>query len=214
MSIAAIIRIHRAFAGKHRSSLAVLILSTSIAVTQAACGTTAARPRPTPTATPHRLAPGASARRTPSDHASQVMRIRIEKIGHRLAWTFAGEGLVSGRQSPVLIDATEAGMGAIRRALSNAGIPRSAYKLVSVAHSLNDLLALAKRLGANETRLARRGIHLVEWGLGSSDTVVAYISGYNARRAAVLRHDFGGPGWITVKPQMPGHAHLDLRPAS
>ncbi len=139
--------------------------------------------------------------------APTPLPIRIEKTAYTIAG-FAGDTLT--REHVMIVYVTPSAIQAMGAALSRAGIPRTAYRLVAVAHSLRALQALTRRLASQEARLGRQGIHLIQWGPdAASNTVVADISSYSIARATALQNDYEGPGWITVKPwQGPAHAEL------
>lgn len=194
---------------RHGAWLGVVVLGIFVAATLAGCAVaTPDRSRATGTRSEQAARVAASRRLLPQNASSQAIHIRIVKTAYKLAWTFAGNGSAHGVTT---IKLTRAGIQPMARALSRAGINRKAYKLVVVEHSLKGLLVLTKRLDADQTSLVKRDIDLVQWGPGaSSDTVVAYISHYNTRRADALHHEYGGASWITVRPwRGAAHGHLD-----
>ncbi len=105
---------------------------------------------------------------------------------------------------------TPAGRSALGSALSQAGIPSSAYQIVSVAHSWTDLDNRTMKLATDENNLQAQGVNIVQWGPdASSNTVLVKLANYTSAAADSLRDAYGGPGWITVQPWT-GPSHIDL----
>lgn len=143
--------------------------------------------------------------------ATAPVSAQIESIGQKFTDSYEGRSV--GQDGVVTVFATAAGSSEIGSALSTADIPASAYKLVSVAHSLQDLQNLTMKLNDDQDSLRAQGINLVMWGPAadpSSDTVSAQITDYTAAAATSLQNQYGGAGWISVQPWTgPAHGQLD-----
>lgn len=110
-------------------------------------------------------------------------------------------GYVTGPDGVTSIYVTAAGMTALAKALSEASVSPSSYKLVQVAHSLAALEQLSEKIAGDQSASKSNGFDVVQWQPDpASNTVLAYIDDYSEARAQALQAEYGGPDWVTVKP--------------